>query len=507
MKPTIIILIFLTLLSCARSERVDSETQNTEERSLIQLATGSSPGPGASLCKDAVPALQGKLYEVGPGKPYAEVYQVPFNSLLPGDEVRIHGRPEPYKAKIGMHVSGTAEKPIVIRGFRARGAFLPVIDGNGARENADANHASSSYVPNGLIVLTPSKTGQRPGHIIFADFTIMNAHPNASQGFIDSKGVQGWWWNPSSNFAFYGPHDISIVRVTSEKGGNGLFAKNVMWPPMDTERLTVRCSQFVNNGVSGSDRQHNAYTEVLDLTVEHSYFGKVASGSAGNNFKDRSAGLVFRYNIVNGAIRQMDLVDAEDSPGIASAANYGKDLVYGNVLVDEEFSGLHVLVHYGTETGYDSRKHLSFFNNTVVFRNNQKNGGEWYKGVFKPEWESKVDAYNNLFASLSPDPNGWAGDFYMSFGDGPVNLGNNWSVPIKSNASPLTGLANVKIGSNPLFADFLNYNFALQVSSPAKGIAGNPLPGAGIARLFYEPFFNPLGWQTRPGRTSVGAVE
>ncbi|HAH44014.1 MAG TPA: polysaccharide-degrading enzyme, partial [Planctomycetaceae bacterium] len=52
------------------------------------------------------------IYEVGPGKKYSLVEKVPWESLVAGDEVQIHWRPQPYHTKWVLCRRGTKDKPI-----------------------------------------------------------------------------------------------------------------------------------------------------------------------------------------------------------------------------------------------------------------------------------------------------------------------------------------------------------------------------------------------------------
>src|SRR5690349_19837487 len=80
----------------------------------------------------AAHAALAATYEVGPGKTYANVGDVPWESLQPGDTVLIYWRPTPYKEKWVICRQGTASAPITVRGVAGTGGELPVIDGNGA---------------------------------------------------------------------------------------------------------------------------------------------------------------------------------------------------------------------------------------------------------------------------------------------------------------------------------------------------------------------------------------
>src|SRR4029079_2056643 len=89
---------------------------------------------GVLVCLSLAPAsyAQFATYEVGPGKPYANIGDVPWESLQAGDTVLIYWRSTPYKEKWVICRQGTATAPITVRGVAGPGGELPVIDGNGA---------------------------------------------------------------------------------------------------------------------------------------------------------------------------------------------------------------------------------------------------------------------------------------------------------------------------------------------------------------------------------------
>ena len=69
---------------------------------------------GAALGQE--PSQQGTTYEVGHGKSYERISDVPLGSLEAGDTVLIHWREEPYNEKFWLRGTGTAEAPITVRG-------------------------------------------------------------------------------------------------------------------------------------------------------------------------------------------------------------------------------------------------------------------------------------------------------------------------------------------------------------------------------------------------------
>lgn len=79
-------------------------------------------------------------YRVGPNQALAEVEEVPWESLEPGDSVLIHARPQPYRAKWVICRRGTPEQPILVRGVPSADGTLPVIDGRDAVTRRELNY-------------------------------------------------------------------------------------------------------------------------------------------------------------------------------------------------------------------------------------------------------------------------------------------------------------------------------------------------------------------------------
>ena len=72
------------------------------------------------------------VYEIGPGKPYTNIGDMPWESLVAGDTVNIYYRATPYKEKFALGVVGTQSQPVVIHGVPGPGGELPVLDGQNA---------------------------------------------------------------------------------------------------------------------------------------------------------------------------------------------------------------------------------------------------------------------------------------------------------------------------------------------------------------------------------------
>jgi hypothetical protein len=109
--------------------------------------------------------------------------------------------------------------------------------------------------------------------------------------------------------------------------------------------------------------------EAIGITFQYNHLGALLPGAGGNNLKDRSAGLVVRYNWIEHSNRQLDLVHAEDSSLVRADPRYRVTYVYGNVIIEHPNSGNNDICFYGGDGGSAQKFRkgtLYFYNNTVV---------------------------------------------------------------------------------------------------------------------------------------------
>jgi hypothetical protein len=79
------------------------------------------------------------VYEVGPGQPYLNIGDVPWEDLSAGDQVLIHWRRQPYNEKWVISVKGTEAQPFIVRGVPNAQGERPVIDGRDATTRSQLN--------------------------------------------------------------------------------------------------------------------------------------------------------------------------------------------------------------------------------------------------------------------------------------------------------------------------------------------------------------------------------
>lgn len=412
-------------------------------------------------------AASAATYDVGPGQPLDAIADVPWATLAPGDVVRIHWRAEPYREKWVIGRSGTAQAPIVVQGVLGPNGERPVISGQNATTPSPLNFWNE---PRGVIKVGGSNVpgSEIASHVVIENLEVRSAH-TAYSFTNDSGGVQSYAQNAAAIFV-EAAEDLAIRNCVITDSGNGIF---VAASDGATRDIRIERNWIYGNGNDGSIYEHNTYTAAIGITYEGNRFGPLRAGAGGNNLKDRSAGLVVRYNWIEGGNRQLDLVDAEDSQVIVNEPSYGETFVYGNVLIEPDASGNRQIVHYGGDSGTeaDYRKGiLHFFHNTVV---STRAGRTTLLRL--STYEESADVRDNvIWAQAGGDQLEMLAD-----GAGQLALSHNWLQPgwAESFAS-LTGSVdddgtNVE-DDDPLFVDAAAQNFRLQALSAAVD-AGGPL--------------------------------
>jgi len=267
--------------------------------------------------------------------------------------VLIHWRAEPYREKWVLCRRGTEQSPIVVSGVPGPGGELPVIDGRDAvtRLALDYWNEARGVLKIGGASVPPDAL---PGYLVIENLEIRSGRPPFT--FTnDSGGIETYASNAAAIYVEKAEH-LVIRNCVLHDSGTGLF-------------IGAFDGGIHDNGIEGSYYEHNSYTAAIHITFQFNHLGRLREGCGGNNLKDRSAGLVVRYNWIEDGNRQLDLVDAEDSQVLVNHPDYRRTFVYGNVLIESDGQGNSQIVHYGGDSGTtsDYRKGtLHFFHNTVV---------------------------------------------------------------------------------------------------------------------------------------------
>jgi hypothetical protein len=422
-----------------------------------------------TLIAVAIPG-EAATYMVGPGQPYATPSAVPWESLQPGDLVLIHWRSTPYQDKWVICRQGTATAPIVVRGVPGPAGELPIIEGNGATTRLALDYWGESRVVikiGGASI--PADT--MPRYIVIENLDVRGARPPHT--FTDDGGAaQSYVANAAAIWIEKGEH-ITLRNNRVHDSGNGLFVSSA--EPNVSRDILIEANAIFDNGNAGSLFEHNTYTEALGITYQYNYFGPTKAGANGNNLKDRSAGLVVRYNWIEGGNRQLDLVET-DSATIQSDPAYRQTFVYGNVLMEHDAAGNRQITHYGGDNGTTStyrKGTLFFYNNTMVSYRTDRTT------LFRLSTnDERADVRNNVFYVTA------AGDtLSLLDATGTLDLTHNWFKPGRvATFGTLSGAINDDgtsvEGSSPGFRDEPGQDFGLATGSACVNAGTAPAPAA-----------------------------
>jgi len=434
-------------------------------------------------------------YEVGPGQTRTELDTVPWESLGPGDTVRIHYRAAPYRTKFVICRQGTASQPITVTGVADASGALPVISGDGATTPAPLNYWNEDR---GVIKIgganTPPDT--TPAYIVLENLEIRSARPAYSYTGDDSA-VHGYISNAASVYLEKGEH-VTVRNCVLHDCGNGFFAAH------QAIDVLVEGCYIHSNGIDSSIYEHNNYTEANGITFQFNRFGPLRTNCLGNNLKDRSAGMVIRHNWIEGGNRQLDLVDSGNLNGLPS---YGTTFVYGNVLVEPDGAGNSQIVHYGGDsgtTGQYRKGTLFFYSNTVI---STRSGNTT---LFRLSTNDEIcDCRNNVvYVTATGDRLAW-----LAAG-GVLDLRNCWfKTGAVASHSGLTGTINDLgghvNGTAPGFADFAGQEFRLLEGASARNAGTGLHLTAATSHPLTSQYVKHRAGETRPsdGQLDLGAFE
>ncbi len=358
------------------------------------------------------PIGNGKMYEVGPGKEFERIVDVPFESLKPGDVVAIHAKDQPYKERILLTESGTEEAPIMICGVPDTNGNLPILDGGEARVRTVSMNTDVASL--GVIVIARGNGhpyGSWPKNIEIKNLKVIGGNQfnqNDSQRFyaMDSEELVPYS-RGAAGIRIQVGENIKIANNIIEYNGNGVFAVANGTEEM-TRNVELLGNIIRNNGTFDVDRQHNIYIEVDGLISVGNQFGPIREGSRGNNYKSRSAGDVIMYNrFVDPAGRQIDLVESQNGyPHVSSLSSFRTTYFIGNI-IEGTTDGAGNFLHYGGDgdngnPSDDKRQGTVYcYNNTFVLKGNKES--RWRKMFCDLNTcNEKLYAFNNIFYYENP---------------------------------------------------------------------------------------------------------
>lgn len=465
----------------------------------LLIATGSIFGGGftgrASAATD---------YQIGPGQTYESIGAFPWETLGPGDRVFIHWREEPYNEKILLSGQGTASEPIQIIGVPGPYAFMrPVISGDNANYSENMHYAdagsSSALGDAGLGVIVVKKpagapSGYKPQHIVIEGLGIRGG--KIGNTVQDPNG--NILPNPLSTAGIYieGADHVTIRDCVIADNSQGVWAVSGGTEEQVTRDLIIEGNVFEVNGyeggpLRGNDQDHSINAEAAGITVQYNRFFPLTDGSSGSQFKDRSSGTLFRYNLVEGwaGAPLLDLAEPIDGAAILTAEpGFHAAHVYGNAFHSMQMYSSNPsplsdkLFRWGGDMVNPSAMRngtLYFYHNSVQIRADQS--ALWHVSLFDmPDNNQTVDVRNNIFHSApfweptSPELH------LLNNGIGNADVGVNWFSPgwsISGSEAPTGAVTGTEQIFSPLynnigFRDAYVSDFRLVAGSPAINTGG-----------------------------------
>jgi parallel beta-helix repeat protein len=445
-----------------------------------------------SLCLPLL-AIPG-TYEVGVGKTFANIRDVPWENMKAGDQVLIYWRQQPYKEKWVIAVQGTEQNPFVVRGVPNPQGELPVIDGRDAITRSQINFWNENR---GVIKIGGANTPEvdEPSWIILENLEIQSGRPPFQ--FTGRSGLTNYGSNAASIYVENG-QNVTIRNCILHDSGNGLFVSHA------SRNILIEGCWIYDNGIEGSIYEHNTYTAAIGIVYQFNYFGPLRTNCLGNNLKDRSAGTIVRYNWIESGNRQLDLVDAEDSMDLVNHPSYRKTFIYGNILIEPDGAGNSQIVHYGGDSGDTTiyrKGTLHFYNNTVV---STRAGNTTLLRLSTNE--ETCDCRNNIVYVTASGSR-----LALLDSSGILNLRNNWlKAGWQGSHSGLTGIiyneGGIVTGESPGFMDASAQEYHLNGSSVCIDVGTSLHPEADD--LFYQ-YVKHLASEPRPSSSilDIGAFE
>jgi hypothetical protein len=492
--------------------------------------------PSQSACGNT-----GTTYDVGMGMAYTKLSQVPWLKLLPCDTVNIHWQPTPYKEIVFLSNRGAANKFIRITGIPGPNGELPVLDGNGATAAPGLPFINPIFEGLGIFVVSPPQGytwGYKPGYLEISNLEIINA--NQANSFTNGAGNSVAWQKFASGIYIERAENVTIRNCNIHDNGNGLFQNSKYDEQGQSRYLLVEGNYIHDNGNLNSASEHNAYTEGVGTVYQFNRFGNTKTGSYGDNIKDRSVGITFRYNYIEGGVHLIDLLDPQSNSNWERIQKdaWGNLLVnsayiYGNEMVMRAGTNAtgwqNTLVRFGdgiTSYGNIRSGKLYFYNNTVV---SEYDYDYWHLQsitlflIANDVGNPTVKAANNIFYAGSATPGKKPAPFSLFYNYGNADFANNWLssgwLPIEPHTHTPnammgpnviwdgTGMANTLTNpqNDPGFINAPNDNFRLQAGSPLLN-AGTALDPE-IVKTGNVPIYEYLNPQSAKPRVQDGMFD
>ena len=390
--------------------------------------------------------INATTYEVGPGRAYTKIIDVPTHDLQAGDTVKVFAKSAPYFEKLLLHGIGTVSNPVVFLGIPVSIGNKPILDGTYAESSLAINYWNEDR----QIIKVGQFASHLSDYVIVDGFVLRNANGNLE--FINDLGdTTAYIDNACGIRPEYASH-VTIRNCEIYNCGNGLQSGNG-----EPQNLIIENCYIHDNGASGFTAfEHNIYLisghPESKATVQFCRFGELQND--GQQIKSRFETTILRYNWIEGGRNsQLDLVESADN-GIADA------FVYGNVIIKPADTHNGRMIHFGQDGGNPRVGTLHFYNNTCILKAVTASGS-----LFQVSSDSvAVLVNNNIFYKSSQS------NFDVFSGLPSLSGSDNW---FSDGISGNSVFQNSISGEDPGFIDSLNEDFHLTDSSVCVDVVQN----------------------------------
>ena len=321
----------VTATSQADNTKIFSATIYVTDTLMPTSATANHTEP-----VDCTATGSGNTYDVGPSQTYTTINAVPWNSIGPGDTVRIHneggeGSPTTYHERWLISTSGTATEPIRICGVPNNNRELPVIDG----ESSVTSAAYSYHGLDGLGIIniyagygSPGDSANYVQFVTIEGLKIIHAQSNpAQQYYSQSSGTLTAFPRGTAGIRVQSGANIILRGIDFENNDNGFFSNAQIPETLMSRWHLIQGNYFKDNGTIGDTHDHSIYAQAFGQVVQGNYFDDKVNGDQGSQIKTRSAANFVRYNylqaVTNTSLgRMLDLVSPESSNGEATVQEF-----------------------------------------------------------------------------------------------------------------------------------------------------------------------------------------
>ena len=270
--------------------------------------TSSEPDPGTNAIW------------VGPGGNYAELHEVPWQTLAGGTTVMVLPRADAYRSFVRL-----CTNDVTLRGVRDSAGNRPRLEADGAflGRSGLSDHQS----PFGLVQVFRRDDDWRsfPTGVRIEGLRISGA------GAPGSKSAAGLPFDPgAAGVRIERGHNIVLRDCEITDNGNGVFSRSYNDPAFEWTGITIVEGCYIHgNNRARTPGVHNMYMQDGLGTIVQACRIENAGGSG---IKCRSSWFTGRYNYIAGnKDMAIDLVEPEDHAATV-VLPMDPDLVYGNLI-------------------------------------------------------------------------------------------------------------------------------------------------------------------------------